>query len=842
MKRKYLFILTTVTILFVGCSNRLELDSQNRFPTTMTPNNKYFLDIERADKGINKRPEISTHKIKTLKKKQHKSIEDMSYGTNGASSKPFSKKYGYGIKKSYDIVAEDMPVNEFLYYIFQEILKNNFTIDPKIKTIKEKVTLKLNKRLSQAQLVGFLNDTLKSFGVEIVEKDNIYKAFYTKKPNDKTTDYLILSEQIRSDIPDDKDVAQYLECRYINNMSLISLATGIFVKNLTFKAITNQNGIIVYGKYNYIKRLINFKKIIDRPFMKDKKTTLIYFDYIKPSEFKKQFNDILSYQNLNTNNKNSFKLLPLDKIHALMVITSEKKDLQFLLRWKNKLDSYQDNEEKQETYFYKTKYRSVKEIYSILSSIISGNVPQLSQIKKTGQTIQNDNKKEFVKTEKADKKTTLSPINLSSAENGKKQIKIIPDKERNVLIIKATPSEYRDLLKILKKVDTQSLQLLVEANIIEVTLKDDLQYGMEWFLKNRANAALTDNAINVSGKTNVGLGAGGFFGVVSSNYFNVMLNMFAKKNLINILSHPKILVLNGKTASIQVGESIPTLSSTLSNVANPENAVSTVTYSNTGVTLNVTPSVTANGVIMMKISQTISKGQANGLSKISSPIIVNRAIDTEIMMRDNQSVVMGGLIQQDVSDTKTKVPVLGDIPVIRNLFRSTSKSMTRTELVLVVKIHIIDNFNLLDEVQQQFSDILAENAFDDDDSVSVIHNTHAIHTKTPDLLVSPDKIDKYYNGELDKYCDMDEFKGVKMVNTKHKKITLKPKVHKRKKIPTYVHPMQKAKVSKHSENLDDLPIAPTYPVDDLPVSKTYTTPTTHKSIEDLPLAKTIPVD
>jgi general secretion pathway protein D len=481
-----LYLLVIPAMLFWGCSSReFQLDDESKFSTQITPTDKYFLDLERSDKGKNIQPD-TRHLFKTNNQvKRVKKIEDMTYRGQGKISASYTSRYSDGIKKRYNLIAEEMPVNEFLYYVFQEILKSDFTVDPKIKTIKEKITLKLSKRLSKNELLEFLEDILKPFGVEIIEKDGVYRANLTGKYNDKTTNALIMSQNIRNDIPDNESVAQYIECEYIDVNTLMTLSTGIFIKPMTFKPVRGQNGVIVYGSYGYIKKLLNFKKIVDRPFMKNKKTTLVYFDYITPSDFKRQFSEILSYQNLN-NSKNNFKLLPLDEINALMVITSNSSDLQFLLRWKRKLDNYRKSNDTQETYFYKSKYRSIKEIYALISQFNGMNMSAGSKKSKSDKPLFKDTKKEFVKTEKTDIKKT-APIKLNTANNGKQNVKIIPDEERNVLIIQATPAEYKKLLYILKKVDTQPLQLLVEANIIEVTLKDDLQYGMEWFLRNYLN-------------------------------------------------------------------------------------------------------------------------------------------------------------------------------------------------------------------------------------------------------------------------------------------------------------------------------------------------------------------
>ena len=819
-----IYTISIITLIYLsGCSN---VGYDVNFDTKMAQDDKYFLDLHRKQLVKNKTNynKYQKHSVAQKSITKHPKIIDMSYSNISNKQSAYYNHQKTGIKKHYKIIAQDMPVDQFLYYIFQEILVNDFSVDPKIKTIKEKITLKIDKFLTKEELVNLLKDLLKTYNVKIEEKEHIFRATYTKKfPREAMGGNLITSQKIQSNISDDTIISQYIELNYLDKSDFINLAAGLYYKDVTIRPVKGQNGFIVNGKYGEIKKIFDFKQIVDKPFMLSKHTVLIYFDYITPSDFEKDFKKILKYQNLD-----DIKMLSLNSINSMLVITSNKSSLRFLMKWKEKFDTYKKSTDRKETYFYYSRYRSIKEISELLNKFNGTAVSMNIQKNKNINQINDNNKKEFVETEKKDLKSEQKSVTLQNITSQKKEgVKIITDEARNMLIIRATPLEYKKILDVLNKIDTQPLQLLVEANIIEVTLKNDLQYGMEWFLKNKASGDTT--AIKVLGQSKVGIGSSGFFGIVSNNYFNTMLNLFAQKNLINVLSNPKILVLNGEDATIQVGERIPTLSSTMSNVSNPENSVSTVSYSNTGLNLTVKPSVTANGVITMDISQTISKGQKNGLSNISSPIILNRQINTKMVLRDNQSVIMGGLIQQDVSTTKTKVPFLSNLPGIGNLFQSTSNNKTKTELVLLIKVHIIDKFELLDEVKTKFNRLLS----------MAKNNTQVCNSRNIDL--SYQDINQQ---DILPAREIETIQETKPQIKRYKKISKKPRkrIHKRKKIPTYVHPMQKVKVSKHSENLDDLPIAPTYPVDDLPVSKTYTTPTTHKSIEDLPLAKTIPVD
>jgi len=281
--------------------------------------------------------------------------------------------------------------------------------------------------------------------------------------------------------------------------------------------------------------------------------------------------------------------------------------------------------------------------------------------------------------------------------NLKGPIKISCDEEQNSLIIMSYPSDYKKVERILEKLDVPSKEVLVEVTIAEVTLTDQLQFGIEWYLKHKGKFI---GEIKTLGGLGIG-GSGLNYSVVSSSEkFSLLLNTFAKKNLINIISTPHIVVLDGKKATINVGTQVPIVSSetTAPDITggSKPSILRNVQYRNTGVILSVKPTIISNNRIILEIHQELSEAQSNNISSIDSPIILNRSLTTTLVLNSDQTVLLGGLISQNRSKSRSEVPVLGDIPFVGNLFKTESQGKNKTELIILITPHVIENVDDLE--------------------------------------------------------------------------------------------------------------------------------------------------
>ena len=308
--------------------------------------------------------------------------------------------------------------------------------------------------------------------------------------------------------------------------------------------------------------------------------------------------------------------------------------------------------------------------------------------------------------------TTVKDVLSAELEGG---VKITPDKATNSLIIVASSNDYESLVGVIKKIDIRRRQVYVEAVIMEITLDRSRDLGAEF----RGTAAAGDGAViggtNFDFKGNVnqlfsalatgnplvfggtGLIAGGIFGEVTlPNGTKVpavtaVLRAAQTRDNINILSSPHLLTLDNKEAEIVVGENVPFITSQARDSTNLANVINTVERKDVGITLRLTPHIHESDFVSLDIFQESSAVKGDSLLNASSvgPTTTKRSAKTSVLVKSGDTVVLGGMMQETFTNTASQIPLLGDIPLLGNLFRFKSVSRKKTNLLIMLTPRII---------------------------------------------------------------------------------------------------------------------------------------------------------
>ena len=317
-------------------------------------------------------------------------------------------------------------------------------------------------------------------------------------------------------------------------------------------------------------------------------------------------------------------------------------------------------------------------------------------------------------------------------------ITITPDKASNSLVIVASPSDYKSLAQVIKNLDKRRRQVYVEAMIIEASMDKLRDIGVQW----RATATKGGKPITIGGFgtidqtafTNIlqGLqgasigGLGNFLSVpltsvnssgsVTTNTLTVpgfaalfSLNDF--KDSVNVLSTPQILTSDNKEAEILVGENVPFITQSQTSVSTAitsggtaiPGVLNSISRQDVGIILRITPQITEGDHVKLDIYEEISSvlNQSDQITISLGPTITKRSTKTSVVVKDNQLVVIGGLMQEQDEDTVTKVPVLGDIPLLGNLFKTKTVTKNKTNLIVFLDPHIIKGPDRLGEITRE---------------------------------------------------------------------------------------------------------------------------------------------
>ncbi|MBD8151588.1 type II secretion system secretin GspD [Pseudomonas fluorescens] len=289
--------------------------------------------------------------------------------------------------------------------------------------------------------------------------------------------------------------------------------------------------------------------------------------------------------------------------------------------------------------------------------------------------------------------------------------RITAQKSSNQLLVRTRPVQWKEIESAIKRLDNPPLQVQIETRILEVKLTGELDLGVQWYLGRLAGNSTSTTVANASGSQGA-LGGGGaglgaadslFYSFVSSN-LQVALHALETNGRTQVLSAPSLVVMNNQPAQIQVGDNIP-ISQTTVNTGTSDTTLSSVEYVQTGVILDVVPRINPGGLVYMDIQQQVSDAQDQASSSNdtpNNPRISTRSVSTQVAVQSGQTVLLGGLIKQDNSDSVSAVPYLGKIPGLRWLFGNTSKSKDRTELIVLITPRVITSSSQARQVTDDY--------------------------------------------------------------------------------------------------------------------------------------------
>lgn len=280
-------------------------------------------------------------------------------------------------------------------------------------------------------------------------------------------------------------------------------------------------------------------------------------------------------------------------------------------------------------------------------------------------------------------------------------------------MITATPSEFRRVKEVLARIDIRGAQILLEATIAEVTLSDQLKFGVRWFL-NKGGQNPTLNSPLATGATvlptlplAVPTAAAGFQYIMNMTNLQVVLNALSAVTDVNVVSSPSLMVQENKRAQLQIGDQVPITTQEVQSVVTPAAPiVNSVVLRDTGVILGITPWLADDGRVVLDIEQEVSDAVPTTTSKIDSPTIQQRRVKTTVTVNNGETILLAGFMQDRATRSRDQVPLLGNVPLIGNAFKSKNDEIKRTELLISITPQVIRDARSLDDITAEYRDRL----------------------------------------------------------------------------------------------------------------------------------------
>ena len=700
---KLLTIFTILVTITTGCvENELHAPSvKNMRDATLKVNNDGDVSLKKSYTYKDGTKSSATEEVSTNSKKketkeyevvpdfEQENLKNITIKEEKNRLKDKIKVYGNKVK----ISVEEIPVNEFIDLVFGQVLKLNYTTSKEINTMDNPITLNMSEEQSKQEVFEVISKLLSFEGIQIKKEDGVLFISQKAGADGKTSIagiHVGYGYKVSRNISDDETIIQLLPYRYISPREAIKFIdfAGISTKYVSYVFFGKNFGMLK-GKASDVKKAIKIVRLVDRPSLEKKKTYLVNLQNIDVEIFTKRVTDILETNGVQVGEGPQdlgIVLSPIVELNSLLVISPKQNWIDMVLYWKKKLDIESETTKEPKFYTYKVKNRKADELAEAINSVITIKLSTNKKIQKKSIKSTATNNNANSNTSNNANKQIIPKQTISSSKKTSQSVMF--DLPTNTLMMQLLPSEYRQLLPLIEELDALPLQVLVEVTLAEVTLTDSFALGFEYTLTNSGTNSLASAAIGAA------FGGSGFAGTYNSSKLDATINALAENKLLSIMSKPKILILNNETGSINVGSQIPIVSSETSanDIGGTQPSIlRNISYQSTGVIVGLTPTINSNGILTMNVNLTLSEAQLNDTSSIDSPLIVNRTLSTALILKDGETVLLGGLISKNKSSSEGGVPFLKDVPWIGTLFKTQSEKIVKTELIMLIKPFIIHN-------------------------------------------------------------------------------------------------------------------------------------------------------
>ncbi|MCC4264512.1 type II secretion system secretin GspD [Oceanimonas baumannii] len=377
------------------------------------------------------------------------------------------------------------------------------------------------------------------------------------------------------------------------------------------------------------------------------------------------------------------RYLPIERLNALLVITPQERYLTDARVWIQRLDRA-ENPRGLNMYVYHVQNGKADHLAELLNQLFdsqrrnsAGSPLPAAASNEEGSPVQ-----------------IATGINAANLDVG--EVSVIADTERNALVVMAASADYEKVEQAIKRLDQLPLQVLVEATIVEVSLEDELRYGLQWYFKNSLGGGRTGvgaiGALPIPSPFDGGLDVSASYEIFNAAGTRALLQALASDSKVNVISSPSLMVLDNQKALIRVGDQVPIRTSETTNLnSDVGNVTSTIQYRDTGVLLEVTPRVNSGGMVVLELVQEVNDVATTTSSNIQSPTITQRKIDTRVAVQSGETLVLGGLIRENTTRDSQGVPGIRHVPVLGWLFGSSGTNTRRTELVVLITPTAVTN-------------------------------------------------------------------------------------------------------------------------------------------------------
>jgi general secretion pathway protein D len=583
-------------------------------------------------------------------------------------------------------------VREVAQSVLGTILGQNVVVDA---GVEQRITLRTSRPIQKSNLLPTLETTLAAAGLALVKDGELYRILPAAKAKGGAGKSVTLASD---GAPPSGSSVTVVRLEHIAPSQMAKILEPLAPEKAILRVDDPRNILILSATGPEMKSLLETIDTFDVSALKGMSVGYFKLQNAKTQQVAGELKDLIKAYGAQSG-FNPPQIVPIDRLNVILVFASQPQTLKLTQRWIQNLDSTR-NEVEPAIYVYRVKNRKAKELAPLLANLFQAAGDASNAGARGADTAPDTRTVEISNTPApggagANAAAGANPADTSQGgfqdlgHDGKRKgsLRILADNGNNSLLIRATPAEYQSILSSLVQLDTQPALVMVDVTIAEVTLTNDMQYGVEWLFKNGQQNTTTFSADAAGAILSKFPGFSYFFNAAN---VKVVLNAMAGVTNVKVLSSPKVMVLDNKTATLQIGDQIPVVTSNVQSVAAAgAPVVQTVQYFDTGVILKVTPQVNSGGLVTLDINQEVSNVASGASAAGTSPTIQQRKINSSIAIQSGEAVVLGGLIRDSKTNNTAGIPLLSDIPGAGEVFKTHDNDHERTELILIITPKVV---------------------------------------------------------------------------------------------------------------------------------------------------------
>ena len=622
----------------------------------------------------------------------------------------------------YVLNFENASLREVTQLILGEMLERNVLIDD---GIEGRVTLQTTRPLPESALLSVLEDLLRINGAAMIESEGMIRV---------TRRNAALRGQLS---PRTGEGGAGLNVRivpleFIGAVEMVKILEPFLGEESLVRVDPTRNLLMLAGTRRELAHWQDTIDIFDVDWLQGLSVGLFTLRYAEVQDVAQELEQLI-HADGDSPLAGVFRVIPVQRLNALLVVTPQARYLEEARVWVERLDQGVDAQSSF-LHVYRMQHGRAVDAADVLSAIFGA---ETATRRAAGQTtraaadglapgaeparLRSSGASEAPRGAGAAGEDRARPFAISDAATGNAAIgaaargggandllagetRIVADDVNNSLLIYASIADYDTIARALKQLDIPPLQVLIDATIIEISLQDELRYGLQWFFKDSLGSSYRGEGV-LANALPLGRSFPGFnYSIVdSANQVRAVLNALAEDSQLNVLSSPSVMVLDNRSATIRVGDQVPIRGQeTTSVVTDTPVTISNILYRDTGVSLTVTPRVNAGGMVQLEIAQEVNDVSSTTSSNIDSPTFLQRVIESSVAVQSGETIVLGGLIRESRSTQQSGIPVLYRLPVLGALFGSTALSTRRTELIVLLTPRVAEDMREATAITNEF--------------------------------------------------------------------------------------------------------------------------------------------